>query len=284
MSKTITVRISGKGPETDAPSVSDLLDQLRDYFDLLGVVEQAIAEDGQSAIVWRIINATKVNPLTFTIQAYARQYAVNVDTRADFVMAHASNGLHLLQAKAERPRYFSEKALEKAERIFERVTNGLDRTEIITDDHPPFVLTPTVARVAAKNARAVLEPPEKPYKEIGSVEGYFHGVNRDGWGRSIMHLRHRLTGDEVKCVVVGDAARDVAHCEVEEVWRARRIEVYGTIQYRGLGRIMQIEVEKIRFLRDRSELPGVQDILDPDFTGGLKSEEYLERLRDGDLS
>lgn len=89
MGKTIAVRITGKGPGTDAPSVGDLLDQLRDYFDLLEILEETLAEDGQSAIVWRIVDATKVNPLTFTIQAFARQYAVNVDARADHVVDRA---------------------------------------------------------------------------------------------------------------------------------------------------------------------------------------------------
>ena len=67
MSKTITVKIAGRGPGTDAPTVGDVLDQLRDYFDLLGILEETLAEDGQSAIVWRIVDATKVNPLTFKI-------------------------------------------------------------------------------------------------------------------------------------------------------------------------------------------------------------------------
>ena len=31
------------------------------------------------------------------------------------------------------------------------------------------------------------------------------------------------------------------------------------------------------------ELPSVDDILDEDFTGGLRTEEYLERLRNGQL-
>lgn len=34
----------------------------------------------------------------------------------------------------------------------------------------------------------------------------------------------------------------------------------------------------------KDELPGVDDILDDEFTGGLKTEEYLERLRNGRLS
>lgn len=284
MSKTITVKIAGRGPGTDAPTVGDVLDQLRDYFDLLGILEETLAEDGQSAIVWRIVDATKVNPLTFTIQAFARQYAVNVDVRADHVVDRTISGLRLLEQRGERPPYFTEPALVKAGRIFERVTNGLDQTEIATEGIAPVVLTPNVARIAARNARSVLEPAGKPYKEIGSLEGYFQSVSRDGRGRRVLHIRHRLTGDEVKCFATGDAEKELAHREIDEVWRGRRISVFGTIHYRGPGRISQVEASRIRFLRSRSELPDIDDIIDPNFTGGLKSEDYLEKLRDGDLS
>ena len=188
MSKTITVRITGKGPGTDAPSIGDLLDQLRDYFDLLGILEETLAEDGQSAIVWRVVNATTASPIAFTIQAFARQYAVNVDARADHVVDRALSGLRLLEQKAERPPYFTEPALVRAERIFKRVTNGLDNTEIITEGLPPVVLTPNVARLAGRNARSVLEPAGRPYKEVGSLEGYFQTVGRDGRGRRILQM------------------------------------------------------------------------------------------------
>ncbi len=284
MTKIITVRISGGGADTDAPSVGDLLDQLRDYFELLTLIEETLAEDGQSAIAWRVINATKVNPLTFTVQAFARQYAVNVDSRAAEVVGRSLFGLHLLEQKAERPPYFSETAVLKAEQIFERVTNGLEQTEIFTDDIAPVLLTPNVARTAARNARSVLQPAGRPYREIGSLEGYFQGASRDGRGRRILHIKRRITGDDVKCLIVGEAEKEIAHCEIDDVWRGRRISVFGTIQYRGPGRISQMEVSKIRFLRSRMDLPDLEQIIDPDFTNGLKSEEYLERLRDGDLA
>ncbi|MBN9261091.1 MAG: hypothetical protein J0I57_23355 [Hyphomicrobium sp.] len=284
MSKIITVTIAGKGPETDAPSIGDLLDQLRDYFELLNVLEQTLAEDGQSAIIWRIVDAKRSSPLTFTIQAFARQFAVNVDARAGHVVDRAFAGLRLLEEQAERPAYFTEKALERAERIFERVTNGLDQTEIRSDGFRPIVLTPSVARVASRNTRSVLEPGGRPFKEIGSVEGYIQTVGRDGRGRRVVWIKHRLTGDEVRCALTGDAAKALAHCEVEDVWRGDRVSLFGTIHYRTPGRISHIEASAIRFLRSRSELPDVDDIIDPDFTGGLKSEEYLEKLRNGELS
>jgi len=49
MSKTIKLSIKARG-ESDAPRVDDFLDQVRDYFEILDGVEQAIAEDGANAI------------------------------------------------------------------------------------------------------------------------------------------------------------------------------------------------------------------------------------------
>lgn len=113
------------------------------------------------------------------------------------------------------------------------------------------------------------------YKELGSVEGTARSIERDEWGRLILYIHGRLTGEEVKCVVSGDAADDLGEHQICDVWRGRRIQVYGTLHFKGPGKLREVDAIKIRFLRDRSDLPGVEDIVDPDFTGGLRSEEYL---------
>ena len=64
--------------------------------------------------------------------------------------------------------------------------------------------------------------------------------------------------------------------------RRRRVQVSGVLHYRGLGDMREVEAIRVRFLRDCNELPSIDDILDPDFTGGMRSEDYLARLRDGD--
>jgi hypothetical protein len=56
------------------------------------------------------------------------------------------------------------------------------------------------------------------------------------------------------------------------------------LYYKRIGRLSYIEAIKMKFLRDRSELPTVEEIIDPDFTDGLRSEDYLARLRDGERS
>jgi hypothetical protein len=284
MGKRITFSISGRGPETDAPTVADLVDQLRDYFDLLGIIEETLADDSQSAIQWRVVQASTNSPLSFTIEAFARQYAVNVDRRADVVVSHTLNGLHQLQVSAERPPHFPERALQKAERIFERVTNGLDQTQINADQpgFPSVDLTPSTARIAARNVRTVLQPSGKAYKEMGSIEGYVQSVDEDGRGRRIVQLKHRLTGDTVKCFVTGDAEKEFAQREIRDVWRHQRVSCFGTIHFKAPGLISYLDAYTVRFLRTRSELPDVDDIIDPNFTGGMRSEDYLEKLRNGD--
>lgn len=197
---------------------------------------------------------------------------------------HTAVGLQQLRIRRERPAYFTDKVLAKAERFFERVTNGLETTVVDYGEHdiPPLEVTPIVARDAAANVRSVLAPPDKPYTEYGSVEGAAKSIDRDGWGRLVLYIHSRLTGEEVKCIITGDAEEILGDRRIRDVWRGRRVQVYGTMHFRGFGRLFQVEATTLRFLRDRSDLPSVDDITDPDFTGGLRSEDYLSRLRDGD--
>lgn len=285
MNRLVKIRIMGSGGETDAPTVDDLSAQLRDYFDLLKLVEQSLADDGQIAIVWRVVRAETNSPITFTVEAFARQFAVNVDNRANFVVNHALAGLQDLQTKSGRPPHFSDQALDVAEKLFERVTNGLQQTEIYLDDvQAALDITPTKARVAVQNVRELLQPSARPFKELGSVEGYFQSAGQDGFGRRLLHLRSRLNGDDIKCLVSGEAEKQLSHCEIGDLWRRRRLEVIGLVHYRGPGRISHIEAHRLRFFRASVELPSTDDILDKDFTGGLSSEDYLEKLRDGRLA
>jgi hypothetical protein len=282
MSTKVTLSVSGRGTETDAPTVEDLLGQVRDYFDVLAQVEAALAEDGESAIEWRITNAHKNSPLSIEAEAFPRQFGVNVDRRTELVIESVASGLRQLQQAAQRPAYFNDKALTATQRIFDRVTNGLDMTRFEHNGGRPTIeLTTSSARVSASNVREVLAPKGRPYKEFGSVEGHFLGISRDR-GRPVFRIKHRLSGDEVKCFVSGEAEREISIREIGEVWSNRRLQVHGTIHFKAAGRISHIDATQVRFMRERNELPDLNEIVDPDFTGGLASEDYVARLRDGE--
>lgn len=284
MSRTIKLSIKARG-ESDSPRVDDFLDQVRDYFDILDGVEQALAEDGTNAIVWRIIRATTNSPIALEAQAFPLNFAVNIDRRAELVVRETAMGMHQLRARRERPSSFTDKVLTRAERLFERVTNGLETTIVdFGSDLPKLEITPDTAREAIANTRSILRPPDRPYKEQGSIEGTANAIERDGWGRLILRVHDRLTGEDIKCLVKGAAEEEIAEHQIRDVWRRRRVQVYGTLYFKALGKLDQIEATRVRFLRERSDLPGVDDILDPNFTGGMRSEDYLARLRDGGAS
>jgi hypothetical protein len=285
MTDPIRFTISGHSAETDAPTVEDLVAQIGDWFSILRGVEEAVAEDSAHQIEWRVTSASKSSPLAFELTAFPRRHGMNIEHRAHEVKEHVAAGLSLLRSKAERPSYFTEPVLEKAGKLFERVTNGLNLTKIEFGDHlPPIEITPANARTAATNVTSVRKPKEKPYREIGSIEGTLQRVERDGYGRPLLYVKLRLDGEIVKCVARDGARSEVERHEISDIWKNRRVRVFGVIYYRALGYITQLDADAVHFLRAKEELPRPGDIVDVNFTGGLKSEEYLERLRNGGLS
>jgi hypothetical protein len=285
MSRIVKFTISGHGADTDAPSVEDVLDQLRDYLDILRSVEEAAAGTAASAIVWRIVDAARRSPLTISVEPFPKRYGVNIDTRVNEVLTETARGLAILQYRSERPKYFTNDVMRRARKIFERVTNGIGMSGVdFGADLPKIHITPTSARDAARNVDLVLAPPSRPYQEIGSVEGVFQGVERDGYGRRVVHIKERVTGDLVKCIVTRNAKQgslDLEQRKIADVWGNIRVEVLGRVFFESLGRIDHVEADLFRFFRSKSELPQIGDIIDEAFTDGLHSEEYLERLRDG---
>ena len=280
MPRKIKLVISGKGAETDAPAVEDVLDQLRDYHDILKEVEEAVAEDGKRVIDWRVVNASRNSPLSFEFEAFPREFAVNIDRRAECVVSATAVGMDALQTRSERPPYFNDKVLAKTE-----CSNGIDR--VVVDyggDLPTLSLTPLIVGAATKNIETIVAPDSKPYVESGSVEVFVLWVSIDGWGKRLLTVRSRLAGDEFNCVVSDEAAEEIETRQIGDVWRNLRAELTGKIHYKSLGRIRKVEAQEVRFFPPSSSLPNIGDIQDKSFTGGRRSEDFLERVRRGELS
>lgn len=287
MSKIVRFTITGHAPDTDAPSVEDFLDQIRDYLDILRGVEEAVAGAPGSAIVWRVVEASRNSPVMFGVEAFPRHYATNIDQRAALVVGETARGLAAIKSRPERPTFFTNEVMRKARKVAERVTNGIGRTKAdFGPNLPADELTQAIAQRVIRNVDTALAGPIKPYQEIGSIEGYLTGVELDGFGRRVAYVRERITGETVKCVIPKSApqlAVDLSTKLIGDVWRRIRILVSGRIYYTGPGKIDHIDATNARFLLTRAELPQIDDVIDENFTNGMRSEEYLERLRDGTL-
>ena len=288
MNKIVRFTVAGHDPDTDAPPVEDLLDQIRDYVDVLRGVEEAASGTPGSAIIWRVVEASRNSPVMFGLEAYPKQFATNIDQRVAIVLTETAQGFATIKNRVERPKYFTNVVMRKARKIAERVTNGISSSTVnFGPGLPEIDLTPTSARTAIRNVDAIMAGPDKPYREIGSIEGYLKGVELDGFNRRVAHIVDRVTGESVKCVIGRTAQQvvaDLSNRQIADVWGHIRVQVIGLIFFNGPGDIDHVDTEDVRFFRPNAELPQIDDIIDENFTGGLRSEEYLERMRNGTLA
>ena len=281
MPKSITFTIKGAGePGENAPTVDDVLGQIRDFVGMLEAVEKTVSDDSTNQIVWRITDAERQNPLSFELTPYAVNPAIFVDDRAEEVERVALEGLVALTRGITRPPYFTDDALSKARKIHARVRNGLVGTVVSADgvdNLPPVVIDPDTAWTVERVFEAA-KPAEVPYRSLGSVEGFVARAELDGHGRAVLRFKSRLDGTEIKALASGKALRQIESMRLAEVWEGVRVRVYGTIHHKSLSAIDHIDADFVEVL-GRTRLPGIDDIVDPNFTGGLSTEEYLAELR-----
>ncbi len=150
MGKRITLRIQGSGGETDAPTVQDFLGQLRDFFDILKGVEEAVSSDAKNVIEWRIVAASMNSPIRIEAEAFPWEFGVNVDQRVHAVVKNAAEGLRQLSVSDYRPPYFTDAVLQRAECFFQRVTNGLAHASIDYGEDVPALKSIVIWRVPQK--------------------------------------------------------------------------------------------------------------------------------------
>lgn len=106
-------------------------------------------------------------------------------------------------------------------------------------------------------------------RQLGSIEGFIVGTEKDG-DNFVVTLKERLDGKIYQCVFYG------GYDKAGEMTEGRRVRIRG--EY--IWNIMK--AQEVHFYKLDSELPSKDDIIDPDFTGGVDSVTYVRRLRDGD--
>ena len=186
MAQPIEITITGNDTDgEDAPTVEDLLSQIQDFVFILHGVERAVAEDGREELVWRVTNATTNSPITFEVTPFPKTHGMNIDRRAATVVRETAKGLVQISECPDRPHHFTDDVIEKAERINNRIFNGLSETNIDFtkyDDLEPIRVTQGIAKRTIDHIARFREPAPKKYRELGSIEGFIARVeNRRVW-------------------------------------------------------------------------------------------------------
>jgi hypothetical protein len=280
------VRVTVRGPEDDritAPTGDDLIGQIRDFLDVLRGVEETVGEGGNQ-LVWRVTDAKMNSPISLEFTPYGTGPTADVLARAELVEKRTADGFRAMRHGETRPLYFNDSVLAKAKRIHQRVLNGLSDTVIAFDpdvEREPVVIDRPAAREVELASEKQKGLASIPYRELGSVEGFVTKPELDGYERAILRFRSRLDNEEIKAYARGHAFHQIERLRLSDVWQGVRVRVYGLIHYKGLGQIDCINATSIEVL-DSEPLPGMDDIVDPNFTGGLTTEEFLRQLRADD--
>lgn len=259
MPKELKITLGAKG---EAITVDLLIRTLDNTLDMLRTIERSMAQSGDT-IHWDVVHARMSSPLTMGFMARG---AGRLGTK---IVKTCVDGFRQLEKKAVAPKGFDDEALEAAERLAAISEKG-PKLKLYVPDEPPAVLTKqTVTHLKEISEKA------RVYIEYTTIEGRLEEI-------SIRHTDHvnvweTLTNSRIECRVTAE--------QMEEAWKAirarvPRVAIAGRLRYRN-NRPTLMLVESIRVLRTAAELPQPQDIGPIDITGGVSSEEYIRRLRDG---
>ncbi len=257
--------------------------QVLDFFDLLTPEEQEGSE-----LLWNLKLASTNSPLTIVGEAVSLDASIDVSMIARVQKRMIAEQLRSFTSGVRPKIGVSKRRRETYKRIFNRNTNGIGRTDAILDaSDAPILITPSAASVgilALANEESEFDAlvlKDRCREEIGSIEGDLLEVGTE-YNQPAILVRERRSGKEIWCRVDASLKHNISEeSRFEDVWDRKRVVVKGTISYDSAGAIARVKATSVVTVQIRSMT--VHDIKDADFTGRLSVNEYINRLREGEL-
>lgn len=178
-------------------------------------------------------------------------------------------GLQALERSEPPPHAFSEDSIQAARALVEIAGRAKVRP-FISGMQQRLELTRATAATAAQLLDVVV------WEDFGSIEGSLEMVTiRE---RYQCNVYESFTGRKVPCHFRREQL-DTVKAALGE-----RVSVSGLVRYNRHGQILSIRAEHITIIAGDVNLPSIDELagIDPNYTGGLRADEYVRRLRDDD--
>lgn len=234
---------------------------------ILADLDPAFSGKPHGSLDW-LIGRLETGSLVIELESRPKRElsADNVGSRVARVLVE---GLDMIEQEASTPPYFSDTAMEHALRLTRLIGRDGATGLIVRDSLGEAVLSPQ----AAENIAPLLSPRRT---SLGSVEGKL--------GLIAIHRKPRFRIYEVvthKAVTCDFDEKKWLDRVKDALWR--RVIAYGVVYYNIKGEPLRVELDNLRILSERTDLPQVDDIggMDPDLTGALSTAEYIRSIRDG---
>lgn len=231
----LTLEIDGKSVTPEK-----FLRSVRSFFALLNEVTTKVA-GRRGGVQWRVLvkegsNLVGVQPEPGLNRAIVGQ-----------IVAAVSEGIASLETKAERPRYFTERAVKSLLELADVVgTSEHDDTtvRIWAKDEPIRVTHQSVAHVG--------ELLSSEHEDYGSIEGKLQTVTERGGLQFVVY--EQLWDRSIRCRIP-ERLTEVAIANFRN-----RVEVYGLIKYRKDGKPISIQVDDIVAFPSKEQIPSFREV------------------------
>ena len=246
-------------------SFDSFLGVMGNALDVLRDLDSAISSDPDGTLKW-VITELGLGSATVGIQS------VNVKPPTDYsseVAASYVDGLQQIEYEGSTPPYFSDFDLRKTQQLARLLTtNGAWRFRATYVDGQK---TAEITSRAGTNAAQLTAP---KHRSLGSVTGRLEMISVHRGNRFSVY--DALTRRAVGCGFKEDML------ELVKDALGRRVLASGIVQYNFKGEAIRVQLESLEMLPREDELPSPETIrgMAPDFTGDLKTEEFLRRVRD----
>ena len=279
----VTVTVQAPSEHPDVLDIRDALQQILDFFDMLS------GDDDRDTLAWNITFASMNSPLTAEAEAVSINSDVDITPIANARISETSKYLSDLRAGARPSRNLTKRRRLAARKVFTRNTQAVGKTTVrfSLPTAPEVILTPASAQ-ASLTASQLQELPEIKYladdrerQEYGSIEGRIVDVSSD-YNHPAIRIEERKSGREINCRVGQEVIDAIASATtLKDVWEHRRVRVRGLVSFDSSGQITRVYAKSVTPIMPRSMT--LKDIEDKEFTSGLSTQDYLEKLREGEL-
>jgi hypothetical protein len=237
----------------------------------LKAIDKHLSTHGVESLRWRIIDIGANSPIYTTIQG-------TLDRNGDQgysqqVVDLLACGVEHLLSDRSCPRDFNRHILKHVKTMAHIGVRYALRPKIATEGRE-ILVKKSVARNADWAIKR-LSLRKSTYTEYGSLEGVLQELSVSH-GRDRLVIVEKLTGEKTPCYLRNPSL----DAELRKAWKKRVVVTGEIVVKRETKKPVKIKVDEIRILRERSELPQIEDLRGIDITGGVESSEYIRTLRD----
>ncbi|MDG4898790.1 hypothetical protein P9272_35480 [Mesorhizobium sp. WSM4976] len=271
-------------PSAEHPGVLDVKDAMQQVLDFF---EALVDESDAGVVVWNLTFAGTNSPFTAEAEAVSLNPAVNVEPIARARAAETAKFLDDVSHGRRPAGDLGKRRKDLMKRLLKRNTNGIGRTVAKFGSllPHPITVTPKVATAALEVIEEQdsdafdLYPQKRKRIEIGSVEGSLVDVCTDR-NKPAIRIRERKTDREIVCRVDQATQDEIAgSANFLDVWEHRRVVVRGRLYFDDDGKLTRVDATSIRRIVPRQMT--IRDIEDPNFTEGVSTAEFIDKLREG---